>query len=72
MADDEDVRGIRGRDLVGLGGLLVGGTVGGTLIGLLVDNLLDSAPVGTLIGLVVGATLGIVSCVQRIRRALGG
>ena len=41
MVDDDSDNGrprLRGRDLVGLGGLLVGGVVGGLVIGLLLDN----------------------------------
>lgn len=42
MADDRTESGLRGRDLIGLGGLLVGGVVGGMVVGLLVDRALDS------------------------------
>ncbi len=68
MADDPTESGLRGRDLIGLGGLLVGGVVGGMVIGLLVDNALDSSPAGVLVGVVVGCAGFVV----RVRRALRG
>jgi F0F1-type ATP synthase assembly protein I len=72
MADDPTESGLRGRDLIGLGGLLVGGVVGGMLIGLLVDNALDSSPAGVLVGVLVGAVLGCTGFALRVRRALRG
>ena len=72
MADDPTESGLRGRDLIGLGGLLVGGVVGGMLVGLLVDNALDSSPVGVLIGVLVGVVLGCTGFALRVRRALRG
>jgi F0F1-type ATP synthase assembly protein I len=72
MADDRTESGLRGRDLIGLGGLLVGGVVGGMLLGLLADHLLDSSPVGVLIGVALGVVLGCTGFVLRVRRALRG
>jgi F0F1-type ATP synthase assembly protein I len=72
MADDPTESGLRGRDLIGLGGLLVGGVVGGMLVGLLVDDALDSSPVGVLVGVLVGAALGCTGFALRVRRALRG
>ena len=72
MADDPTESGLRGRDLIGLGGLLVGGVVGGMVVGLLVDNALGSSPVATLIGVAVGVVLGCAGFVVRVRRALRG
>jgi F0F1-type ATP synthase assembly protein I len=70
MADDPTESGLRGRDLIGLGGLLVGGVVGGMLVGLLVDNAFDSSPVGVLIGVLLGVVLGCTGFALRVRRAL--
>ena len=53
MADDPTESGLRGRDLIGLGGLLVGGVVGGMVVGLLVDDAHDSSPAGVLVGVLV-------------------
>jgi len=53
--------GLRGRDLLSLGSLLVGAVVGGTLLGLLLDSLLGTSPVFVVIGVllgIVGAGLG--------------
>lgn len=70
MANDTSGNGLRGRDLIGLGGLLVGGVVGGMLLGLLVDHLLDSSPAGVLVGVLLGVVLGCFGFVARVRRAL--
>lgn len=72
MADDPTESGLRGRDLIGLGGLLVGGVVGGMLLGLLADNLFDSSPTGVLVGVALGVVLGCTGFVLRVRRALRG
>jgi F0F1-type ATP synthase assembly protein I len=72
MADDPTESGLRGRDLIGLGGLLVGGVVGGMLLGLLADHLLDSSPAGVLVGVALGVVLGCAGFVLRVRRALRG
>jgi len=53
--------GLRGRDLLGLGGVLVGAVVGGTVLGLVLDSLLDTSPVFVVLGVlfgIVGAGLG--------------
>ncbi|MBW8752225.1 MAG: hypothetical protein JF565_12495 [Propionibacteriales bacterium] len=72
MADDPTESGLRGRDLIGLGGLLVGGVVGGMLLGLLADHLLDSSPAGVLVGVALGVVLGCTGFFLRVRRALRG
>ena len=72
MADDPTESGLRGRDLIGLGGLLVGGVVGGMLLGLLADHLLDSSPAGVLAGVALGVVLGCTGFFLRVRRALRG
>jgi len=72
MSDDRSVATLRGRDLVGLGGLLVGAVVGGMLVGLFVDDRLGSSPTGVLLGIAIGVVLGCVGFVLRVRRALRG
>jgi F0F1-type ATP synthase assembly protein I len=59
-----------GRDLLGLGGLLVGCVVGCTLLGLLVDHVAGSSPVGVVVGVAVGILLGAFGFAARVRRAL--
>jgi F0F1-type ATP synthase assembly protein I len=61
---------LRGRDLAGLGGLLVGAVVGGMLLGLLADHVFDSSPVGVLIGIGLGVGLGCIAFALRVRSAL--
>jgi F0F1-type ATP synthase assembly protein I len=46
--------GLRGRDLVGLGGLLAAAVIAGTLLGLVVDGLAGTAPAFTLVGIALG------------------
>lgn len=72
MADEDSERTLRGRDLAGLGGVLVGAVVGGMLVGLFIDDRADSSPVGVLCGIAVGCVLGIVAFALRVRRALRG
>ncbi len=62
--------GLRGRDLLGLGGLLLGGVVGGLVIGLLVDGWAGTRPVFTLVGIFVGIVLAGVGFWARVRVAL--
>ena len=65
-------QGLRGRDLIGLGGLLVGSVVLCTVLGLVLDGSLDSSPVFTLTGVGVGIVLAGVGFWVRIRAALRG
>ena len=62
--------GLSGRDLVGLGGFLVGAVVAGTLLGLLLDHALDSSPAFTLIGIGLGMVSAAVGFWLRIRTAM--
>jgi F0F1-type ATP synthase assembly protein I len=64
--------GLRGRDLIGLGGLLAGCVVAGMVIGYLVDDAAGSEPVGILVGIGLGVLAGIVGFVVRVRAALRG
>ena len=62
--------GLRGRDLLGLGGLLIGAVVGGLVIGLLVDQAAGTAPLFVLVGIAVGIVAGAVGFWVRVRSAL--
>ncbi|MDF1603757.1 AtpZ/AtpI family protein [Nocardioides sp. YIM 152315] len=64
--------GLRGRDLIGLGGLLAGSVVLGLVVGLLVDRAAGSAPIGVLIGIGLGVLAGCVGFVAKVRAALRG
>jgi F0F1-type ATP synthase assembly protein I len=72
MADERSDAALRGRDLIGLGGLLVGSVVLCTVLGLVVDRNLDSSPTFTLLGVGVGIVLAVVGFWLRIRSALRG
>ncbi|MEO7351068.1 MAG: AtpZ/AtpI family protein, partial [Marmoricola sp.] len=68
--DERTGNSLRGRDLAGLGGLLVAAVVGGMVIGLLVDNAAGTSPAATLVGLAVGVVAGAVGFWLRVRTAL--
>jgi F0F1-type ATP synthase assembly protein I len=72
MVDERSDAGLRGRDLIGLGGLLAGCVIVGMVLGLLVDDAAGSAPVGVLVGIGLGVILGAVAFVVRVRAALRG
>ena len=63
---------LRGRDLIGLGGLLAGCVIAGLVVGYLVDDALGSEPVGVLVGIGLGILAGCVGFVVRVRAALRG
>ena len=63
---------LRGRDLIGLGGLLAGCVIAGLVIGYLVDDALGSEPVGVLVGIGLGILAGCVGFVAKVRAALRG
>jgi F0F1-type ATP synthase assembly protein I len=71
MADDVD-QGLRGRDLIGLGGLLAGAVIAGTVLGLLLDSAAGTSPVFTVIGVGLGIVAGAVGFWLRVRSALRG
>lgn len=71
MADEVD-RGLRGRDLIGLGGLLAGAVIAGTVLGLVLDSAADTSPVFTVIGVGLGIVAGAVGFWLRVRSALRG
>lgn len=70
MGEPRSPDGLSGRDLVGLGGVLVAAVVGGMVIGLLVDNAAGTSPVFVLVGVGVGVLAGIAAFVVRVRSAL--
>jgi F0F1-type ATP synthase assembly protein I len=70
MGDDDTANGLRGRDLAGLGGVLVAAVVGGMVIGLVVDEQAGTSPVAALIGLFVGVLVGALAFWLRVRAAL--
>jgi hypothetical protein len=70
MGEPHTPDGLRGRDLVGLGGLVAGAVVTGMLLGLLVDKTLGTGTTWTLVGVGVGVVIGIVGFVVRVRQAL--
>jgi F0F1-type ATP synthase assembly protein I len=70
MADERSDNALRGRDLVGLGGLLAGAVIAFTVLGLVVDNAADTTPVFTLVGVGVGIVSGGIGFWVRVRSAL--
>lgn len=72
MTDERSDSGLRGRDLVGLGGMLAGAVVVGLVIGLLVDDRAGTSPTFTLVGIAIGVALGCLGFWIRVRAALRG
>ena len=74
MADggsrDGEPAGLRGRDLIGLGGMLAGAVIACTALGYLLDQALDTTPVFTLVGIALGMVAGSVGFWARVRSAL--
>jgi len=70
MADGGSRDGLRGRDLIGLGGLLAGSVIGCTALGYLLDQAAGSDPVFTLVGIAIGMVGGGVGFWVRVRSAL--
>ena len=62
--------GLRGRDLIGLGGLLAAAVLAGTILGLLLDRALDTEPAFTMAGVFVGILTGGLAFWLRVRDAL--
>ncbi len=69
-ADRSEDSVLRGRDLIGLGGLLVGAVVAGTLLGILLDSAAGTSPVFTVIGVFLGMALGALGFALRVRSAV--
>jgi F0F1-type ATP synthase assembly protein I len=72
MADEHPEPTFRGRDLVGVGGMLAGAVVVGMVLGLLVDDWTGASPVGVLVGIALGVVLGCTAAVLRVRSVLRG
>jgi F0F1-type ATP synthase assembly protein I len=70
MPDEHPDPGLRGRDLVGLGGLLAGAVVLGLVVGLLLDQAAGSSPAFTLAGIALGVVAGVAAFWARVRSAL--
>jgi len=70
MGDDDSDNALRGRDLAGLGGLLVGAVVTGLVIGVVVDNQAGTSPVFSLTGIAVGIIAGGIGFWLRVRSFL--
>jgi F0F1-type ATP synthase assembly protein I len=62
--------GLRGRDLIGLGGLLAAAVIFGTVAGIVVDQLAGTEPAFTLTGVGLGIVAGGVGFWLRVRDAL--
>jgi F0F1-type ATP synthase assembly protein I len=72
MVDERSDAGLRGRDLIGLGGLLAGAVVAGLVIGYLVDEAAGTSPVFVLAGIGLGILAGCAGFVVKVRAALRG
>jgi F0F1-type ATP synthase assembly protein I len=72
MVDERSENGLRGRDLIGLGGLLAGSVIAGLVVGYLVDDAAGTEPVGVLVGIGLGILAGIAGFVVKVRAALRG
>jgi F0F1-type ATP synthase assembly protein I len=67
---DDATNGLRGRDLIGLGGVLAGAVIAGLVLGLLVDDQAGTSPVFTLVGVFAGMVAGAAGFWVRVRSAL--
>ena len=63
--------GLRGRDLIGLGGLLAAAVVCGTVLGIVVDRAADTSPAFTMVGVFAGMAAGAAGFWVRVRQAMG-
>ena len=70
MPDEHPDPGLRGRDLVGLGGMLAGAVVLGLVVGLLLDHAVGSSPAFTLVGIALGIAVGAAAFWARVRSVL--
>jgi F0F1-type ATP synthase assembly protein I len=73
MVDDNDRApepSLSGRDLAGLGGVLVAAVVGGLVLGLLLDAWWGTDPVFALVGVFAGILVGCLAFYSRVRSAL--
>lgn len=72
MVDERSENGLRGRDLVGLGGLLAGAVIAGSVVGLVADDVAGTSPTFTLVGIGLGILAGCLGFWVRVRAALRG
>ena len=72
MVDERSDAGLRGRDLIGLGGLLAGAVIAGLVVGYVLDDVLGTSPVFVLVGIGLGILAGAVGFVVKVRAALRG
>jgi F0F1-type ATP synthase assembly protein I len=70
MPDGQPDPTLRGRDLVGLGGMLAGAVVVGMVVGLLVDRAAGTSPAFTLVGIALGIAAAAWAFWVRVRSAL--
>jgi F0F1-type ATP synthase assembly protein I len=70
MADEPTDAGLRGRDLIGLGGLLVGAIVAGTVVGILLDRAAGTSPAFTVAGVFLSMASGAIGFALRVRSAV--
>ncbi|MGZ4459394.1 MAG: AtpZ/AtpI family protein [Nocardioides sp.] len=70
MGNDDNDRPLRGRDLAGVGGILVGAVVAGLVLGLVVDSWLGTSPTFSLLGIGVGIVAGGIAFWLRVRTFL--
>jgi F0F1-type ATP synthase assembly protein I len=70
MADEHPDPSFRGRDLVGLGGMLAGAVVVGLVAGLLLDHVAGTSPTFTLVGILLGIVAGVAAFWLRVRSVL--
>jgi F0F1-type ATP synthase assembly protein I len=70
MSDGHPDPTLRGRDLVGIGGMLAGAVVLGLVLGLLLDKAAGTEPAFTLVGIALGIAAGAVAFWVRVRSAL--
>ena len=69
-ADPSGDAGLRGRDLIGLGGLLAAAVIAGTVLGLLLDHAAGTEPAFTMAGVLLGVVAGGLAFWARVRAAL--
>jgi len=69
-ADQSGDAGLRGRDLIGLGGLLAAAVIAGTFLGLVLDHAAGTEPAFTMAGVFVGIIAGGLGFWARVRAAL--
>jgi F0F1-type ATP synthase assembly protein I len=62
--------GLRGRDLIGLGGLLAGAVVAFTVLGLVIDRAAGTSPAFTMGGVFLGILAGGLGFWARVHAAL--